>query len=262
MAIALAGLTTYTVTQTLTRMLREVPWMQRTSHSAQTVSLSEGVGVAVGLIAGQLAAGHSRALVVSVPAAALGALDDHWEDTSHRDKGLAGHIAALRSGRLTTGMAKLLGISTSAVVAASLLPGRRRLPDIAINTALIAGSANLINLLDLRPGRALKGAGLLHLPPVIFGTLAGGGASLMAASASAIAAAAPPDLAGRTMLGDTGANTLGVHAGWLLATTCPRVVRAGCAVVIVGLVLAGEKVSFSAIIERNPILHALDQAGR
>ncbi|MDO4607109.1 MAG: hypothetical protein Q4B12_07295 [Bowdeniella nasicola] len=262
MAITLAGLAAYSVTQTFTRLAQEWPAMQRINHNAQTVSLSEGVGVAAGLIVGQLAAGHGRALVVSLPAAMLGALDDHREDTSHRDKGLAGHIAALRAGRLTTGMAKLLGISTSAVVAAGLLPGRRRLPDIAINSALIAGSANLVNLLDLRPGRALKGAGLLQIPAIVFGTLAKGGASLMAASVGTIAAAAPPDLAGRTMLGDTGANTLGAHTGWVLAATCPRAVRAGCAVVIVGLVLAGEKISFSAVIDHNPILRALDQAGR
>ena len=72
----------------------------------------------------------------------------------------------------------------------------------------MAGGANLINLFDLRPGRAIKVA-------VASGTLIGaggsrnGGGARVAAPLAAALALLPEDLDERALLGDCGANALG-----------------------------------------------------
>jgi hypothetical protein len=129
---------------------------------------------------------------------------------------------------------------------------RRALPD----AALVAGTANLVNLFDLRPGRAGKvalAAGVL--------TCAGPAAALGASVAGAAAAELPDDLAEQTMLGDLGANALGALLGLRLAAG-GTALRWGSLVVVSALTLASERVSFSRVIERTPALQALDQLGR
>ena len=70
----------------------------------------------------------------------------------------------MRKGELTTGAVKIAGIGatglTAALVAGSAdgapATGPAAVADLVINTGLIAGGANLLNLFDLRPGRAIK----------------------------------------------------------------------------------------------------------
>ena len=88
-------------------------------------------------------------------AAAFGALDDL--KGSGKRRGLRGHLGALRQGEVTTGAVKLAGIGVTSTVTALLMRRDGRGPvDSAINAGLIAGGANLLNLFDLRPGRAIK----------------------------------------------------------------------------------------------------------
>jgi hypothetical protein len=70
------------------------------------------------------------------------------------------------------------------------------------------------------------------------------------------------DLGERAMLGDMGANALGALAGALLVEALPLPWLAACAVVLLALNLASERVSFSAVIERNGVLRRLDMLGR
>lgn len=240
----------------------------RTNHRGEPVSMLEGPAVAAGLVAGTLAVGGGRertgAAVATAGAAAFGLVDDLAEDTSTRVKGLRGHLGALAEGRLTTGGLKVLGIGATALVGAAV--GTRRRPggraaghllDVAVNGALIAGTANLLNLLDLRPGRALKASAALSLP--VAGGAAGAGTGVVLGAA---AVAAPGDLAERDMLGDGGANALGALVGAQWAFGAPRAVRLAALASVVGLTLASERVSFSAVIERTPWLRAADGWGR
>ena len=82
----------------------------------------------------------------------LGLLDDLAQDCG--SKGFKGHVKALFKGRLTTGMLKALGGFTIAVAAS--FPFSPHLWDLVLNAALISLCANLFNLLDMRPGRAIK----------------------------------------------------------------------------------------------------------
>lgn len=244
----------------------EARWT-RTNHRGEPISLLEGPAVAAGLVTGTLVAGgdartRGAVALATASAGAFGLVDDLAEDTSTRTKGLRGHLGALAEGRVTTGALKILGISGVSLVAAAI--GTRRtggafghLVDVGVNGALMAGTANLLNLLDLRPGRALKAAGAVSLP--YLGTSA---APTTGAVLGAAAAAAPGDLGERDMLGDCGANALGAALGSQVAFAAPRSVRWLALAGVVGLTLASEKVSFSKVIEGNDVLRRVDAWGR
>ena len=98
------------------------------------------------------------AAVAGLGAAAFGALDDLAGDSA--SKGLRGHLSALASGRVTTGAVKILGLGLTGAATAALAD-RRRPGDVPVlatvaGAAVVAAAANMANLLDLRPGRALK----------------------------------------------------------------------------------------------------------
>jgi UDP-N-acetylmuramyl pentapeptide phosphotransferase/UDP-N-acetylglucosamine-1-phosphate transferase len=241
----------------------------RNSHAGRPVTVFEGPAYAVGAVAGALAGGGGAAAAVAgLGAGAFGALDDLVGDSSSR--GLCGHLAAARRGEVTTGAVKIVGLGSTGLLSAWLVD-RSRVPAGALATvvggAVIAGSANISNLLDLRPGRALKVV-LLLAAPIVAG---GHGTRLPAtrlstATAAAAAGAAmgslPGDLAGRSMLGDTGANSAGALLGTaLVARTGPRG-RLLALAVVTALTLASEKFSFTKVIESTPGLRELDALGR
>lgn len=248
--------------------------LERTNYAGRTVTLAEGaaVGGAVVVLAARRAGAVDALALAGV--AALGLVDDIVEPRSRlageeTAKGLRGHLGALRAGRLTTGGAKLLGIPALCLGAAALAPRPRR---ILLDGALAAGCANLANLLDLRPGRALKvvaaPALLLALPPVVpaAGALAQdrdrSGRALAVAALLPAVLALPVDLREHGMLGDGGANVLGAAVGTALARRTPVPVRAAALLGVVGLTLASERVSFSAVIESTPWLRRIDRLGR
>jgi UDP-GlcNAc:undecaprenyl-phosphate/decaprenyl-phosphate GlcNAc-1-phosphate transferase len=233
----------------------------RTNHRGEPVTLLEGPAVAAGAIAGVLIRGgsvRSRAAlaVAGAGAAAFGACDDLAGSGDRR--GFRGHLGALRHGEVTTGAVKLGGIGITGLVSAALAGGSPA--DVVINAGLVAGGANLLNLFDLRPGRAIKVA-------VASGTLIGaagargGRTSGVAAPVAAALALLPEDLGERAMLGDCGANALGAMLGGA-AAALPRPARIALLAGITGLTAASEKVSFTTVIERTPPLRWLDMLGR
>ncbi|GIG20922.1 hypothetical protein Cch01nite_16460 [Cellulomonas chitinilytica] len=247
----------------------------RTNHRGEPVSMLEGPAVAAGLLVGSVVgapSGRAAAAVgvATAAGAAFGIVDDLAEDTEAKRKGLRGHLGAMARGEVTTGGLKVLGIGAGALVAAALaLPGRddagRRTPlaghllDVVTSGALIAASANLLNLLDLRPGRALKAATLVAAPLALGNGAGAGGASSVLGAAGA---AFDQDLHETDMLGDGGANALGATLGAALVLSAPRRVRLVALGVVAGLTIASEKVSFTRVIERTPVLRELDALGR
>jgi UDP-N-acetylmuramyl pentapeptide phosphotransferase/UDP-N-acetylglucosamine-1-phosphate transferase len=95
--------------------------------------------------------------------------------------------------------------------------------------------------------------------PVALTAPAGG---VAAAAVGAGAAVLHDDLAERTMLGDAGANALGAALGLALVAREGRAARLVHLGVVTALTLASEKVSFTRVIERTPILRELDHLGR
>lgn len=231
----------------------------RTNFRGEPVTLVEGPAVAVGACAGVLAApglgGRERAAAVAATAgaAAFGCYDDLSGGGEAR--GFRGHLGALARGRVTTGAVKIAGIGATGLAAAALL-GRRPV-DLLLDGALIAGTANLVNLLDLRPGRAGKAvlaAGAPHL--------AGPAAPAAGALCGATAALLPDDLGERAMLGDAGANALGALLGTVAAAGLPRKGRVALLAGTAALTAASEVVSFTRVIDATPPLRRLDRLGR
>ena len=241
------------------RALRDEPpggrhrWA-RVNYRDRDVDLLGGPAAAAGCLVAAAAAG-SPALIGAVGAsAALGCYDDLFGVTHAR--GLRGHFSALGRGELTTGLVKMAGLAAAGLVAA---PRRSRPVARLADAALISGTANLVNLLDLRPGRALKATALLGAPLAVGGS----SGSVAAAGAAATAVALlPGDLAEQHMIGDCGANALGALLGWSVAARGSAPTRALALAGVVGLTLASERISFSAVIERQPVLSAIDGWGR
>jgi len=211
----------------------------------------------------------------------FGLIDDSFGAVGQ--KGLRGHLRALAHGHLTTGALKLIGITLAALWASGYAMASRSIGGgwttfayfvgLLAGTVLIAGAANLLNLLDRRPGRALKGYGLLvglawAIMLVSTATRAERSFSWIALAGLAVVFAGPAlavwryDIGERGMLGDAGANPAGALAGVALAVALPLWGIVVAALVVVVLNIISERVSFSQVIEANRVLRWLDGLGR
>jgi glucosyl-3-phosphoglycerate synthase len=165
------------------------------------------------------------------PVAAIGVADDAW---SGPERGVRAHLQAGR----TTGVLKLLGIPLAGLVATRSLSGG----------LLVGLSANALNQLDTKSGRALKAylvaAGAVRAPRGIAVLLL------------------PYDLREMTMLGDGGANALGALLGLNSVSRFTGRGRWLAIAALAGLNLLGERRSLGELIERTPGLAELDAWGR
>jgi UDP-GlcNAc:undecaprenyl-phosphate GlcNAc-1-phosphate transferase len=252
----------------------------RTNHRGEQVTLLQGPAMTAGAVAAQLITARPPAYPLAIAGAgamAFGVIDDLRG--SGKRRGLRGHLGALAHGEVTTGTVKLAGLAATGLGAALLEGGGPA--DVAVNAGLIAGGANLLNLFDLRPGRAVKVAALAAGLIAGGSALSGGtvspepgqyggarvpgrlaGLRAVAAPAGAALALLPEDLGERAMLGDAGANALGAMLGAAAAQALPRSARLGLLTGIVALTVASEKVSFTRVIEATPPLRWLDMLGR
>jgi UDP-GlcNAc:undecaprenyl-phosphate/decaprenyl-phosphate GlcNAc-1-phosphate transferase len=239
----------------------------RTNHRGEPVTLLEGpaaagAAVAAALIAPGVPARTRAALAVAgVGAAAFGGYDDLKGSGDRR--GFRGHLGALAAGEVTSGAVKIAGIGATGLAAAVLAGGPHAgggsPADVVINAGLVAGGANLVNLFDLRPGRAIKVTAALA---AALGAASPAGGLAAAAPAGAALAVLPGDLGERAMLGDAGANALGGMLGAAAAATLPRPARVAVLAAVTGLTAASEVVSFTRVIDRTPPLRWLDMLGR
>jgi hypothetical protein len=239
---------------------------RRTNYAGRPVTLLGGPALAAAATAtavlGAPAGSGAAAAVVGGVSALVGGFDDiaGARPEQAADKGLAGHLRALREGRVSAGAVKVAGIGAAAVTAALLTRrgrGTAGLADAVLTTGLVAGTANLVNLLDLRPGRAAK-AGALAAAAGLRGPAGG----LVAGPLGALLAVLPADLGERVMLGDCGANAAGALLGLRLAAIPGRGTRGTLLGAVVALTLASERVSFTRVIEATPGLRELDRLGR
>jgi UDP-GlcNAc:undecaprenyl-phosphate GlcNAc-1-phosphate transferase len=228
-----------------------------------------------------LNAGMNAMLIIVLGFCLLGLLDDVAGDSSAR--GFKGHLSEALHGRFTTGLVKaFLGFVVALVALHALLVTGGRLTfqiygEWVMDAAVIALAANFFNLLDLRPGRALKvffpalglcagltlrleGVGGAIIPPVY--------APLYFYMTPALAVAAialvllPGDLREKFMMGDAGSNVLGAVIGLGLVMGTSFWWRLGVLVLLLILNGLAEIFSFSEIIASNRVLHWLDSLGR
>ena len=182
----------------------------------------------IGLLAG-LASADAAAVAV------VGLVDDVW---SGPERGIRAHLQA----GATTGTLKLVAIPTWALVRTRSVSG----------AVLVALSANALNQLDTRPGRALKAFAL--------GSLLLGARPRRALGLAVLIA--PYDLREMTMLGDAGSNALGAVLGFESVRQLRSRGRIGVIAGLAALTILGERRSLGALVESTPGLRELDRLGR
>ncbi len=187
----------------------------------------------------------------------LGLLDDALAGEDG-PRGLRAHAAAALRGRPSTGQLKAAGSLALALFALPRLGlhGER----LALAVAVLLLCTHAFNLLDLRPGRAIKA--FLALGAAL--TAAAGGAApfSLALLSAPVLVAARYDLRERAMLGDAGSSLLGALGGlWIvLALGLPGQLAA--LALLAAIAAYGELRSISRLIDRTPGLRWLDSLGR
>jgi hypothetical protein len=220
--------------------------------SAMIVSL-------VPLIAtGHLTAWGRRLLWIMVGVAAISTAGLYDDFQQKRTRGIVRQLAMLWKGRVSSGIVKLVVISSASALVVWML-GARGARWVA-GAGVVAGAANLWNLLDVVPGRALK----FFLPAAVVFALAAPGkyGTLAAIAVGAGALILVPDMLEVGMLGDAGSNVLGfiVGVGMLDALSTAGLVVALAA--ILAFHFLAETVTLSRIIQDVPPLRWFDRLGR
>lgn len=202
--------------------------LRRTNYAGREIPLGAGLYLvvllpplqALAILAGVPAMPIQLCLIFALAAIGFGLaglIDDALGTAG--DKGFRGHFKALfKEGRLTSGALKALfggviALLTGLQLAAYYPEAFGAWYQILLNAALLASAANLVNLFDLRPGRAGK---VFLLGLVLSAALAakidlyGGPVLLVAVTFIPVFR---QDLRAKLMLGDTGANYLGATLG-------------------------------------------------
>ncbi|MDQ1449589.1 MAG: hypothetical protein QOC79_2560, partial [Actinomycetota bacterium] len=264
--------------------------LERSNHRGHTVPTAMGVLVVIAVVlveagrslfgafgVGNAPGDAARLLVVlaCVGFGLLGLIDDVAGTQS--DHGFRGHVGALLShGRMTTGLLKIVGGGALAVVLVSAshavvsgagvsgagvsgegVSGAR----VVVDALIVALAANLTNLFDRAPGRAIK-VGLLAWVPFALVARADSVGVAVAPVVGAFAGLLGDDLRERLMLGDAGSNVIGAVLGLAVVLECGPGVRAVVLAVLVAITVASELISFSRVIERVSVLRWLDELGR
>lgn len=174
-------------------------------------------------------------------------------------RGVRGHVKATFGGGFSTGAVKAIGsLGLAAFAMGLIVPGDL---EYVLSIALVVVTTNLFNLLDLRPGRALK---------VFFALVIGlsiGAWTLDPLWVMGVFVASLPvlffyDLGERGMLGDTGSNAIGAIAGLWMVLVMSTLVQAIALAVVLLITLYGEFRSISQLIDRTPVLRFIDHLGR
>lgn len=200
---------------------------------------------------------HAR-LYLCVMAAmwALGAIDDLWG--SREVGGFKGHFKRLLLERqVTTGAVKAIGGGLVAL-GAGYAVYHRHIVSALIAAAVIALATNLLNLLDLRPGRAVAvlfgGLGVTYI--VKCGRLTAW--PLVASIVTVAFLFGVADSRGKAMMGDSGSNSLGAALGLTIVLNASAWMIPAIAI-MVAVHIYSEKHSISGLIERNRVLRAIDR---
>lgn len=258
--------------------LMRVPVLDRPNHRGRMITNGTGVLAVFAVVlveagrsvlsafdVGDTLTSSARVLVLAacIGFGFLGLFDDVFGTQS--DSGFRGHLGALARGRVTTGTVKIVGGCALAVVLVRASPvgshagvsGGRVIAD----SLLVALAANLSNLFDRAPGRAIK-VGLVAWVPIalLAGTDTVGVA--IAPVLGAFAGLFGADLRERLMIGDAGSNVIGAVLGLAVVLECSAATRSIVLVVLVAFTLTSEFVSFSRVIDKVAVLRTLDRLGR
>jgi len=173
--------------------------------------------------------------------------------------GFRGHFSQLLKGHVTTGVIKAIGGGIVCFIVASFFS--KGIHELFINGLLMALMTNIFNLIDLRPGRALKLFLILGIAIFAFSFKSGfWGLSGIFFGIYVILLWA--DLTESCMLGDVGSNILGAVIGFSIVVNFSWLVNL-ILLILVGLIqIYTEGHSITELIESKPFLRSFDELGR
>lgn len=235
------------------------------------------VTLIIGLVGYKMVLANNEILVfylVFTAMTMLGLLDDLMG--SREASGLKGHFIKLfKEKELTTGALKALAGGLIALAAGfyyggwnadTHLESLRYASMLLVNALIIAFSTNVINLLDLRPGRAGKGF-LFGALVIIVGSFIGRAPGIesliiLAIVTGCLLAYLPTDLKAKAMMGDTGSNPLGATLGILAVMSFGPTGKYVYLIFLLLFHVYTEKYSLTQTIEKSKILKYIDLLGR
>ncbi len=187
----------------------------------------------------------------------VGLYDDLFGTTTI--KGLKGHFTAFFRGQITSGFIKALSGGFIAFFLSIYLA--KSWWNIISAFFLILLMINTVNLFDLRPGRALKlffflftllaiTTSFLTKEPLAFILL------------GILIILFKNDIRAKIMIGDSGANLIGLHLGIWFSSYYPMHIQWIVVFLLVVLHIYTERYSLSELIERNRYLRKIDLWGR
>ncbi len=186
----------------------------------------------------------------------LGLADDVFG--SREVGGFKGHFEKLIFERkLTTGAAKALGGGLIALYLGWRASGGALVPW-ALSTMVIALAANTINLLDLRPGRAIFSFFVCMVAVVAAALGSLSAPFVLAGVVVATAAVAYFDSTARAMLGDVGSNALGAVVGITIAIDGSILAKAVAVSIFLIINAYSERRSITKLIAGNRALSYID----
>ena len=185
-----------------------------------------------------------------------GILDDFYNQD--KENGFYGHFSIfIKQNKVTSGCLKAVLISFAALVVSFELNNNNFYS--LIDFLLIVLGANFINLLDLRPGRAIKSFSIVGLLTIL---LQQESINLLLPILVIVLLLAPLDLKGKAMLGDTGANFLGVFLGFVWAIFLQLEYKIIVMILLILIHIYTEKYSLTKVIKNNKVLNYFDLLGR
>ena len=252
LALAVSALLTIIAMPIMSVLAR---WLKLYRENFRGDRIPTGYGFVLVLAASPLLIWQWLPLAAIVGFGILGLIDDIF---GNRDVGgFRGHIRLLTKGKVSTGLIKavgggFLGLSIGAYAA-------KGDPAIGIlNGFVICLAANTLNLLDLRPGRAVScwWLGMLALglapsarPLVIY---------MLPVFIPAIWLSVL-DRSAKVMLGDAGSNVLGAILGLAIVMSLGVPAKLAILILMAAVNIYSEKYSISRLIENNGFLTRLDR---
>lgn len=187
-----------------------------------------------------------------------GFIDDIEGDESH--KGIKGHVSALLKLEFTSGVIKAsTGFIIAFIISFSWDLG---LAESILNGFIICLMQNFINLLDLRPGRAVKTYGVLLFLSLLFAALKPVFSCVCISTFIVLLFYLHYELNEKCMMGDTGSNTLGILLGIAIASSSGYAYKIIILIFLILTHIFSEKRSINSLIEKVRVLKYIDMIGR
>lgn len=189
----------------------------------------------------------------------IGLLDDIFGD--NKSKGFKGHVIRfIKNGEFSTGLLKMVSVPVVIFVSSVFL--QKEVVESVFYAIFGSLCVNLFNLFDLRPGRCIKVLWIFVMLLSFFMHLDSTAVVLLTLTIPFFIG----DLREFYMLGDAGSNAIGYLFFLFLTNSYSKTYNSPLIwtafVVVFGLNVLSEHISFSKVIEKNTLLNFIDMLGR